>query len=1719
MKRLTLTLALILTTMMSFSQTKDSQGHILVSLWKTYYKAENADKPQDQAAALEAIKKEAAEKHLAWDFYDAATRYVDVRSSINWKDHYTLQSALDKEIDEMGEPVAVYFYHRSQWAETTSANYIREHKDILLASSNPEFYTRDGYVTHPIYSSALLEFIKNDYEYVIWSLFGSKHNSLVREYYKDKYPEAAFIAYSDCLKLNTTDAIYRELGNFVNKYSDKAASMLGRQWRLSRDFSVLRNAKGSTSDDFRALRSRCTTFEKDRARFTGDEKLIADCCTDVKERMIEELDGKDIGISASGNDVKLSLKNVKTLEFKVKSGTSDVWATTVNNSRNSYYLTDVVHVKLPDFDDGKYKIECKASGCKEETGYAKYALSVATRAIDEGYGIYVADYESGRPIESCSVSLLDADEKGITTVNDVALNGFTTLPDKIQSYLSKSSYKDYRIRVSMTDKKGILHMSEPIRVHSPHPGKTEPIEDTPVRRALILTDRGAYNPGETVKFKAVLYSGTYSYEVLPAGREVQVVLYDPQSNKLGDVELMTNEFGSIEGSFPLTGESRGGMFRLSVKVGGRTVETKSVRVDEFVLPTFELTWDADDMLYLVGDNVRVSGKVVSYSGHKLGNVRARYEIDGGQSGPLELRPDGSFSFEIPTNSNMSRYGFPVRVTIADETGETLEFNTYKRVNYRIPLSASLLNNVDGRYTRIDSESYYGGNWIIRDNFARIKFSTGGLTRKGLELFYEIKNESGKVVAKGSVDPNETKDVDLKGTPSGLYTLHVKASARRVDGVLETNDCSYSFVKAEDTDTMLDMSVSSFFKELGGEDIALQFGATDGPVWAVVELVGSGNVLLEHQIVTLDGVRGKAGSLKTISYSRKENYPESLTLTVLYFHKGRCYNYSRSIELPVIVKELPLSFTRFVDMARPGDECSLLIATEPGIECAAAVFDKATEEIQPNAWRKVTPYRRPEPRVSYSSRCGFCGIRYDYDEDMMAEGGRVLYKTRAVNASADMVEDAMVMQEAAGAVAEEAAEVELAAHVRDNFDATMAWEPSMRSDDKGQIELKFKGSDRLSTYYVQLFAHGKQMQNATLRQEMKISLPVKVAVVQPLFLYGGDNYVARATLSSSTEYPVSGRVSIRFFNGDDYKKSPVIGTKSASVTIPAGGSVPFSASFDVPSDVPVLGMLVNFVADDKEFGSDAVFVTVPVKTALQTITEAHSAVLLAGMDREALIADLRSQFVNADASSLVPIERDILAMIREAIPDTIEPKSDNVISLTEAYYSNVIARRVGAKGLSDEELAGIMKKIAACQNSGGGFTWFEGMSASPSVTAAILQRIYSMPEADLAGIDVNAAVRYLDDSYFNHSGYPWWRGTISLSEYLHTRSLYPDVPFNKPSAKAYKEFKKSVKEYLVPTGKRGLNGQILAKARRLRILQSLLTLPGGKDLAKQWGITLSKKIARSYDADVESLLQYAVKHRCGGCYYPNAVMPWRGLMESELYAHALLCNLFTSAADWGVNASGKPAAYAQASRDTAEGIRLWIMIQKETQQWEKDAAYIEAIACVLRGTPETLATKVIALSTTVTKPFPDIKASGNGFTIEREFSVNGKVLTEGDTVRFGDRVTARYRIWSEENRSFVRVTAPRPASMRPVDQLSGHYGWWMHPMSYGGFSFSPQGYRNVLSDKTEYWFDCYPEEKTTITEELFVTQEGVFQMPAVEVESLYAPHYRANDKGRGPLVSQ
>ncbi|MBQ9660912.1 MAG: hypothetical protein IJV37_06590 [Bacteroidales bacterium] len=1714
--RLITFILLTLTNMTLPACAKDDQDHTLTRLWASYRKAVDADKPKDQADILAQIKQEAAARHRAWDYYDACWKYVDARTSTNWKLRDELRAEAYNDIMKFGEPVAVYFTRKGEGNTSDGLRqYILSQKDAMLQAHNPEFYGQDGHITGLLYGEALVPLLQNDYEYALWSLFGrfidSDTETLIREHFSGRYPFDAFIEYST-IRRKAAD-IDARMAEYVDSHAGQAVSMLGRQHLLQRRQDKLRWNDG-TSGQYRQLALDCEAFIADRKKFSGSEKAIAGCC-DAADGILAELTSQEISLDATLGHATLTVRNLPSVRLRILDGKKEVWDHTVQNPDGKFYLKDTLEVDLPALDDKTYTLKCSGGKTTTESEYRKYTLSIAHKRDLDGYGVYVADFITGEPVKRCDILLYDSDGKQADKAGGLVIDGFTYLPESLTARLEKDHWGwtiqaetviDGRIRRSQK------HSFDYNRL------RTVGTDNPATHHAMLLTDRSAFNPDETVHYKVLLYEGTYEYAVRPQGISLKATLTDPSGKQIDEQTLTTNEFGTAAGSFVLRKGERGGMYTISVFEGDKKIADTEVRADEFILPTFELTWKSDNRFWLPGDDALAEGTVRSYSGHNLASATATYRVEyqGNviSDGELPLSPAGDFKIRFRTLEDQSWYSnYVVTVRVTDATGETLEFRKGISVSPHLPLSIRILNRADGRF---EQPNRYNGGSIVGEDIVRARIQLGigqAQTHPGLKIEYTLLRD-GKPVLSGLAANGEELSLDLTGRPTGLYTLEATASSKSDSGKDYSDTERHDIVKASDSDKALDLDARCFFKELpdDGTGIALQVGTTTGPAWIVAELYGDGNRLLDKRLVRLEGVRGKAGSLEVIRFARQGSYPETLTLKVFWFRDGRSFEYEVSSYKPKSIAQLPLSFSRFLDTTAPHLDYDFTIRTAAGAEVAATIFDKSTETIERNVWTTDSPRLRSLPDVRYSSTTG-TDSSYAFQHELAAASGKALFRSKAAAGNAAMPEMMMAEDSATMDAAEEAApdgsEMEENTAIRENFANTIAWEPFLRSDSDGVVTFHFTTADKLSTYYVQLFAHDKAFHNTTLRREMVVTLPVKVAVVQPQFLYEGDRYSARVTVANSKGTPVSGRLSVRFLDGRDYKTAPEIGGRSQHVTVPAGGSFDFVCEIAAPK-VRQLGMLVNFTADNKEFGSDGVFVVMPVSPAVQQITEAHSALLLAGMERDAVLASLRSQFVNVQGAEAALREISILGMIQEAIPEKVLPRSENVLDQSESLFANYLIDRLpGSKGsaATAEQRADMVDKILASRTRDGGYGWFPGMSASPLLTAVLLERFAAMGDAcpqELAAT-LPDAVKFLDGEYFGDGKRPFWCGGLSLAQYLHVRALFPEVSFApKAGLKAMREFKKEVRDYLVPGKVRGLNGQVFAKARRMKTLRALLGDDRGAALARALGISLFAKgrLRRSLDKDIASLLQYAEPHRSGGTYYPNAVMPWRGLLESELYAHALICDLLT---DCG-------------HHEVAEGIRLWIMVQKETQQWADDPAYIQAIGSVLHGTEATLQTKVLALSATTTLPFAQIKAAGNGFTVSRTFTRDGQVLREGDVLHVGDKIIASYHIWNEENRSFVRLTAPRPAAFRPVEQRSGRYGWFGRPISITGWvSFSPQGYRSVLADRTEYWFDSYPEEKTTLTEEYFVTQEGSFQCPVPVIESLYAPHYRANGDGTVPVT--
>lgn len=1782
----------------------DSEGHQLAALWKSYDGARRADRPKKMVEVLGQIKQEARAKRLHWDFYDAATRYVEDAAARNWKLRDSLEAKCSQEIADYAEPLVSYYYGRSR-GQNAWRDFVLSSRRRLEAGRNAAFYRNSGVGSQ--LSGLLPDFIRDDFEFVLWKESADDPSGkewavpVLAEHLGTTYPNAPFLEYSLLMDrfhwryvMETRDAKRnaekeKALRAYAEKYAGKAVSLLAKEVLLMDRMRAL-NDQGSSSD-YRDLFAACRQVEQERSRYAGEpEGKIAKRCTDAANLMAT-LQRKDIQVSCSEDTALVLLRNLDRADFVMKRVRDDkvLLRQTLDNPVRSFYAWDTVKVALPEVDDGDYRLTVTNGKLKDECRYEPHTLSIAVQTDREGHKFYVADFRTGEPVKKVDLELLRSG-KQIAQVRDVPMDGFTRLPEAIETLLRKDAQAQLAAILHADD--GLLRRTheQSVRDRGIVPGDPE----EPQVYCETFTDRTAYNPGETAQFKAVLFRGDmrHALHTLGAGEKVVVELYNAESKRIDVRELTTNEYGSVAGEFPLPAQERNGRFHLSVLYGDKNVSSLSLTVDAFILPTYDLQFGDLDSLYFKGDTVEVRGRVSSYSGHPLSAARFSYTVDAWGDrigeGTLALEEDGSFVLRFASQED--RYLYDVKVKVVDRTGETKEFSRRVFILDRVNLSVRLVNAQEGSVQlaeksggrprpgyllpeEIRKTPYGPPVSILSGESATLRFEARNGEGKVIpaEIGYRILDASGAEVYKGTAASGTERRFRLEA--SGLYTVKSKVQLVSARGDMIENENSAVFLRVLDDDPVLAAPIEHVFKVLGnagpvrsGETFGLQFGAGRGDVWALVQLFDDRQGLLDRQQIHLSGQAGTEGSLTRIAYAYKAEWPDAVLLKVFYFKDEARYEYSREFRRERPSLELPLAFETFEDRTLPATEYSFTLKTRPGVEAVAAVFDKSTETLSPNRWSGVSLAGVRCDAVSIAATPGNVGgdtwdtwgsaLQLQEVVVMGFGSGRKKMATRAMPEVAELQEaTVMAADMAVPAPAEAEALADVA--VRSDFSASLAFEPFLRSDADGRMKLTFKTSDKLSTYYVQIFAHDPAMRNATLRQEMVVTIPVKVAVAEPKYLYAGDEYSLQATVSNNSDWPVSGTLGLLVSGEGD----AVVQSLAKPVTVPAGGVA--SATFPVPVGKDSLRLKVVFADAAKTF-SDGVLVALPVYEARQTLTEAHSAVLRAGMDKEALLREIAARFTGTTAHGATTDEVDIRRMLRDAIPSRIEPDGKDVLSLSEALYARHLAALL-QPGFADSLSAGKMPdtelraRILACQNADGGFGWFEGMKSSPVITATLLERFSKMRESaalPLSDAQLTAAVRYLDRQQFLYDRErPFWFGGLSMAQYAYVRSTYASVPFevdrtNRTEKSAYaehiKDFKEALGGYLLPKARdgRGLNGRILDKSRRIKTLLQLQHNPGGLQLAAAWGIRFgaASRLNRSTKADLQSLLEYAVAHRDGGWYYPDAVLPWRGLLESELYAHSLLCDLLSAPQTRAVLAD---AGARQEALKVADGIRLWIMLQKETQQWDTDPAYLEAIRSVMKGSEDVLSTTVVFMRKTYGKPFEDIVAAGNGFTIERRFfkevkgapaqgtslrddrpnrsgahEINRLEVRPGDLLHVGDKLIAEYRIWNQENRSFVKLTAPREAGFRPADQLSGHYGWWLRPLSVRGFwSVTPQGYRNVKTDRTEYYFDVYPEEKTTVTETFFVTQEGSFRAPVVTIESRYAPHYRANDGFRGTFQSR
>lgn len=1633
-----------------------------------------------------------------------------------------------------------------------------------------------------------------------------------------KYPQNAIAEYIGIDQHNMGRNLQEKSDAFAaygEKWAGTAAALLGRQAVLQCRMDSLARQKRSPEETeaqfkkaqeqrYRALYEDCKAFEKQRSGFSTDEKLISESCNGA-ERIIDNLDSQSLSVSVGEDSITVFFVNVKNASLTLRkqgqiqkgsavtSGSEDIFKTNVKNPECSFYVCDSLVIPMPDIDDGDYQLKLESGKTVFETDFSRYHLSTYILKDASGLKIFTADCISGRPVDRYDIKLL---KDGVTVAEVTGFKqdgsyvaggvpgGLTALPEEIVSSMKttsvKNRYVNYSIVCSFRDEGGVLYSSPKICIS----GSALQQESAVVRNresdpcALIYHDSGIYHRGDTLHCKAVVFDMTSSM-CAEIGTNVVMSFENASGKKLLSRNLSTDEYGSVAADFVIPSDYDGNQVHVSVMSGNSRIGGKNVMVDDVVLPELYCVFDKVNEMYFPGDTVILKGRIGSYSGAPVRLDRSYYELDGvltsqTDAGTVMKRAmtfddDGSFAVEVVLPMTYSWRGVNLDVTAVSSTGETQKFSRHLNFGGEPDLSICVKDELQGQIKRTGGSSGYLPNaWMgysivnMSDVSIEVDLENGDDVLQMVPVCYSVRKDGKEIFSSGCVSG---KEFSLHLESDGEYVVEFNAEFVDSTGKQHKVERKVTVLKISRDSNVLNADLEHVFVP-GKDGISFDFGATGGPVWAVAMISDNAGRLLRSGLLTLAGIKGEQGSLMHVRLPYEKDYPESVLLEVFYFRNEQMckwnHGYNRSDSGAHSDAMLCLEFERFEDKTVPGTQCSIRLKSSAESQAVVTAFDKSSETVVPNRWYQFGNYfDGMNPLDCFYETGTLKSFRYGNVRRTM------MTKALSVNSSAVLVDDNLVLEEVVMHEDAETFGIEIQDYdgtlppVRSNFATTLCWEPFVNL--RPTAEVKFRTSDKLGTFVVQVFAHDKNMRNAVLRRELVVTMPVQLSVAQPQILSVGDSYVLKAVLSAMDDAGAGA--------GHDARKQPSaisgtmvldagpLGRFSKPVTVNPGHTADVEFPLEISADAVSalapeqdgssfmdLPLKVSFLESSGRF-SDAVLVHVPVRSNMQTLTEAHSAVLLSGQDEDAALAALRKEFVNTSSYGAQYSSIKVIDMVRSALGDRLlEPVArksggrvvpdgrHSSLAIMDCLCTNVMftsltgwdARPDSLSRAQYSELLSILKSaLANCQKPDGGYAWYEDMASSPLVTATILERNARLAKYSdillISGEALEKAVGYLDKSLFSkqwdYDSWCSWSLGISLPQYLYVRSFYTDLPFDVSVMKQMdkeqkKAFEKKVSSYLCPKKARGLNGQVFDKSIRLNTLRNLMNRDGGVAFIKSLGVgtITAKKLRASYEADVASLVQYIVSHPSGGKYCPNLVMPFRGLLASEAYCHSLLCDLMQT-----------------EHPEISDGIRLWLMLQKETQKWDRNFEFVNAIAAILDGSEALKQTTVAVMSKTYEKPCSEIAAAGNGFSISRSYTVTSsdgkqRELQDGDILDLGDRIMASYRIFNAENRSFVHVTVPRPGCLRPVNQLSGYVGGALRQLSWNGsgrgnwYSLSPSGYRDVRSDRTEYHFDVFPEEESVLTEEYFVTQAGSFTAPVLTIESQYAPHYRANSAFDGAM---
>jgi uncharacterized protein YfaS (alpha-2-macroglobulin family) len=142
---------------------------------------------------------------------------------------------------------------------------------------------------------------------------------------------------------------------------------------------------------------------------------------------------------------------------------------------------------------------------------------------------------------------------------------------------------------------------------------------------FLFTDRSIYRPGQTLYFKGIAVNrrADMTEPSVQTAYKTTLTLADANNQKVTDLQVATNEYGSFNGKFVLPQTGLNGIYYLRTSDGSGNA---NVRMEEYKRPKFYVDFEKVKDAYKVNEDVKIIGFAKAYAGNNIDGAKVKYRV-------------------------------------------------------------------------------------------------------------------------------------------------------------------------------------------------------------------------------------------------------------------------------------------------------------------------------------------------------------------------------------------------------------------------------------------------------------------------------------------------------------------------------------------------------------------------------------------------------------------------------------------------------------------------------------------------------------------------------------------------------------------------------------------------------------------------------------------------------------------------------------------------------------------------------------------------------------------------------------------------------------------------------------------------------------------------------------------------------------------------------------